>query len=124
MHAGSGQLAPSKASLVRAQILGFVIFADPTNVRALVAAFGSDRETVVPEEEWHALLPGPHPVLRSMLGISAGIAHLHCLPAALVSGIKVWDDMSVSAVVSMRLCWHKNCSFYYCETHVRQHGRW
>ena len=69
---GSGELAPGKASIVRAQILGFVIFADPANVRALVAAFGSDRDSAVPEAAWDAMLPGPHPLLRCLLNISPG----------------------------------------------------
>lgn len=72
MDAGSGEMLPSKASLVRAQILGFVIFADTSSVRALVAAFSSDRDAAVPEAAWDPLLPGPHPVLRCLLDISAG----------------------------------------------------
>ena len=72
MGIGSGKLAPSKASLVRAQMLGFIVFADAASVRALVAAFGSDRDPAGDEPAWESLLPGPHPVLRCLLSTSAG----------------------------------------------------
>ena len=58
---------------MRAQLLGFVIFADSGSVR--VQAFGSDAEGPS-EAEWERLLPGPHPILRCLLGIDAGAGFL------------------------------------------------
>ena len=63
------------------QLLGFALYADAGYIERLLAAFGSEaQEAAAPLA---TLMPGPHPVLRSLLSISAG-THLPNLMSCFV----------------------------------------
>ena len=67
---GSGELDAAEAVEVKVQLLGFALYADAGYIERLLAAFGSEAEEAA--APLATLMPGPHPVLRSLLSISAG----------------------------------------------------
>jgi hypothetical protein len=69
--AGSGVADMEQVSAIKAQLLGFLLYGDPGSIQRILETFGTGEEGSS-AEELRRLLPGPHPVLRCLVSVSAG----------------------------------------------------
>ena len=86
--ARAGELPAQAQGLVRAQLLGLLLFASPGALVRLTAAFGSHDGRGEPER-LAAALPGPHPALRVLAALDAGAAF-----AVLGEALAGWDALA------------------------------
>lgn len=71
VNAGTGVMDQEQVTPVKAQLLGFLLYGSPASIERLLRAFGSE-EMPRSGAGLQQLLPGPHPVLRSLASASAG----------------------------------------------------
>ena len=64
-------LDPEQVTIIKAQLLGFLLYGSSENVAQMLKAFGSEEVSDSPTA-LERLLPGPHPVLRCLISVSAG----------------------------------------------------
>lgn len=70
-YVGSGVLDSDQVQPVKAQLLGFLLYASPDSIGRLLKAFGSD-DQLDTELSLQQILPSPHCVLRCLATGSAG----------------------------------------------------
>ncbi|KAK9840784.1 hypothetical protein WJX81_004448 [Elliptochloris bilobata] len=85
---GSGELPAEARGLVRAQLLGLLLYATPAALLRLTAAFGGgdapdERDRVA------AAMPGPHPALRVLAALDAGATF-----AVVAEALAGWDALA------------------------------
>ena len=56
---------------IKAQLLGFLLYGTAVSVRRILESFGTEEDGSL-ATDLDALLPGPHPILRCLISISAG----------------------------------------------------
>ena len=101
--AGTGELQAGKAGQVRAQLLGFLLFADAAAVQASVAAFGGGAGAAA---QLGRLLLGPHAALRCLLGVHPGQRALQEGPAGTCPAGQITTEPPVSSALLQSLLCH------------------
>ena len=74
--AGSGAIPADVAPVVHTQLLGLLLYATPQSLRGLLATFGGDDALPTDMLRLEEALPAPHPALRCLLRLDAGMESL------------------------------------------------
>ena len=74
--AGSGAIPADVAPVVHTQLLGLLLYATPQSLRGLLATFGGDDALPTDMLRVEEALPAPHPALRCLLRLDAGMESL------------------------------------------------
>ena len=70
-YAGSGVADMDQVHAIKSQLLGFLLYGTAASVRRILESFGTEEDGSL-TTDLNALLPGPHPILRCLISISAG----------------------------------------------------
>ena len=78
VSAGIGLHDPGQAPMVRAQLLGWLLFTTPSLLLQQLGAFGAADADQLPLDQLQQLLPGPYAVLRYLAAFDAGAFVVPC----------------------------------------------